>query len=917
VKEEKKKQLKIFEERLEAVQALVQERAEKVASLSLNSTGSTDNQNISYSDSLPSIIMNKLCIKELWNEVEYRQYLSTLTEERQVADVTDYLQLIQEGNDSILVEAKILDDTALKQRSKRHDRDYYRTFVSKGMRSVAYRFMLSPLRAGIKLDEQGSSSLGDFDFQRRLVNESDDAEPSNPALWVCPLLEKEPDSFTSELISSGELVVLANKAPGNDMRAADPLHGCRYVAAMELAYEPRIRKHMRSLYRKLAVLTTTPTKMGLATIDTFHEHFGLHLIHEKPVREHFADPDLLQQPGISESQRKALEEGLRKKEKESCLQFLRAWKAQSGGFIKLKVHLPVGNKNDINWFKGDHHEHLSSSDLSAFIDALEPVFSSVENGGFTTADNLWRVERNKVIKQALTSFLFPLFEEELIKDMAAAAVKFGVAEAGNALQAMAFEGPYRPTHLSGENRFLVPTGELPLVGVSVALDPREATYFAAVSARGELKNSLAIPPGKQITDVDVREKIIGFLIGARPSAVLVGTSGGLSSRLFNRKLSEILNEATDKWNNRLVQGEDEEEEEYESRRRRFEERYGLSHLDEEPEDELWKCNVDLIDDNIAQLFGRSVRGSKEFPDAAINLKCAIATARHAQDPLSGLCYAWSVASDSGNFGVEMLTVNVHPLQRHVPRTSLLRAYERSLCRAVAEVGVDINAACTFDHRHGVLQFVPGLGPRKAANLRQNVARGGGSVPSRKYLLLKRLLGPLVYNNCVAFLRIRDCEQLSLKHINPLDDTRLHPDVYIRNTWAKKIAVDALEEHIAGIEEEEMEEVYIRAVRDVILDSRNQVKALFNATKKQWENLYGPTFSIAGWDPHNLPAEAWQDKVEELDLDAFAEMIENSGVGKWLSHLSMIKWEFRFPFEDPRKPVRIPPLPPLFIPLYKL
>jgi transcription elongation factor SPT6 len=38
------------------------------------------------------------------------------------------------------------------------------------------------------------------------------------------------------------------------------------------------------------------------------------------------------------------------------------------------------------------------------------------------------------------------------------------------------------------------------------------------------------------------------------------------------------------------------------------------------------------------------------------------------------------------------------------------------------------------------------------------------------------------------------------------------------------------------------------------------------------------------------------------LETFAKMIEQSGLGKWLSHLIMIKWEFRLPFEDPRKPM---------------
>jgi len=35
------------------------------------------------------------------------------------------------------------------------------------------------------------------------------------------------------------------------------------------------------------------------------------------------------------------------------------------------------------------------------------------------------------------------------------------------------------------------------------------------------------------------------------------------------------------------------------------------------------------------------------------------------------------------------------------------------------------------------------------------------------------------------------------------------------------------------------------------------------------------------------------------------MIEQNGNGKWLSQLTMVKWEFRLPFEDPRKPMEPP------------
>ena len=146
-------------------------------------------------------------------------------------------------------------------------------------------------------------------------------------------------------------------------------------------------------------------------------------------------------------------------------------------------------------------------------------------------------------------------------------------------------------------------------------------------------------------------------------------------------------------------------------------------------------NVKMVDDNVAQLFGRSVRGKKEFPDSEINFKCAISIARHAKDALD-------------------------PLQQLLPKTLLLREYEQTICRAVAEVGVDINLSYKFDHLHDLLAFVRGPGPIKAASLKDGLDRIGGVVAARRDLLGKRLAGPCVYNNAVAFLRIREIDSLA-------------------------------------------------------------------------------------------------------------------------------------------------------------
>jgi transcription elongation factor SPT6 len=693
-------------------------------------------------------------------------------------------------------------------------------------------------------------------------------------------------------------------ADPDDQEAKDPLRGCRYVAAMELAHEPRVRRHLRNVYRRHAVLTTRPTKKGMDAIDAFHDYYGLHLIKSKPIKEHFPldeKESIEKKSALGPEECKELDSEMKKRETDSCLQYLNILKAEQTGHVAVHVHLPLLEHYD-EWYNEDKvFTSREKQDMRVLMAELERVYFPLD-----TDTEEWNEERRKVLNQALQSFLLPQFEAETRRELREAAIKVGVVAAGESLYSMAMEGPYRPQALMHtENRFLNPTGDLAMVGICCSTDSKEATYLASVTVRGELNDHVAIPGGTRIDSGKYREKVITFLLQSRPAAVLVGTSGGFESRMFCRKMNEIINEAVQRWNNKDIQGEDEDDEEYQGRQEQFRQMMPSSRYDDDADEDIeeWKCNVDLVDDGVAQLFGRSIRGKKEFPDNAVNLKIATSIARYAKDPLGELTYAWGVASDTGNFGAELLYINIHPMQQLLPRILLLRHCERALCEVVADIGVDINSSCKFDHLHGLLTFVPGLGPRKAANLKQSVDQLGGAVGSRRSLLEKRLMGPTVYNNSVAFLRIREVDQLTDQLLHPLDDTRLHPDVYHRNTWAAKIATDALER--AEDDAKNKEKAGIKALRDVMDNSGQEVERLFNATKEQWEDRYGPTFNIADWDPKiNVPAESWKDKVEELDLETFAEMIEGNGLGRWHSHLQMIKWEFRLPFVDPRKPMEL-------------
>ena len=887
------------------IQSLLEARADKVSQLQAKVTA-VDEQNRALNDPGPvERVTKKMSRDRLWNPGDYALYLSSLTEARHILDMNAYLNLLKEGNDAIRKkEMPVLADTdgngESRRRSRRFDRDFYRTCVSEGLRDVCYRFLLAPNRLGIKL--QDTLRTGGFDFTKTMPGEENSEGSGNPMKWVPPTIPtSSPEGFASDLIGSGDLVLLSSSTGGeaDANEARDPLRGCRYVAAMELAYEPRVRRHLRDIFRRYAVLSTKPTKKGRDEIDAFHDYYGLHLIRGKPVKDHFPLEEseaFTRRVGMTAAEINELDREMKKRAKDSCLQYLNILKAESTGDITVHVHMPMLERFP-EWYKLDTDQFMnrSNQDLHPLMNELLRVYMPPDGDSPE-----WEEERKKVLHFALTNFLLPQFESETRRDLREAATKIGAIAAADNLKELAMEGPYRPTAISHIcNRFIEPTGDLPIVGVCCAIDGKDATYLASVTDRGESNDFLAVPSGMKVDSDKMREKVITFLLQSRPAAVVVGTSGGYESRLVQRKMTDLIAEAVKQWNSRDIQGDDEDDEAFEARQAQFRQFQPQGYYEDDDEDEAWTCNVELIDDSVAQLFGRSVRGKKEFPDYGVNLKSAISVARYAKDPLAELTYAWSVASDAGMFGTEMLFLNIHPLQQLLPKTLLLRQYERVLCEVVADVGADLNASCTFDHLRGMLMFIPGLGPRKAANLKQIVTKIGSTIARRRDLLEQRLLGPVVYNNAVAFLRIRELDQLTDQFLHPLDETRLHPDTYLRNNWAVKIAFDALERE----ENSTKDSAAFKALRDVMENSRKEVQRLFEATKAEWERLYGPTFNIKNWDPRiNVPAEQWRDKVEELDLETFASIIEANNHGRWLTHLDMIKWEFRLPFADPRKPM---------------
>lgn len=131
--------------------------------------------------------------------------------------------------------------------------------------------------------------------------------------------------------------------------------------------------------------------------------------------------------------------------------------------------------------------------------------------------------------------------------------------------------------------------------------------------------------------------------------------------------------------------------------------------------------IEFVDPEFAKLFIQSKVCEQEMQGQNLPniVRIAIALARQVQDPL--LCYAQLCNQDR-----DILAIKLHPMQQVLIASSggrssddsseLLRLLEIEFINKVNEVGVDLNRCNIAPHTAHVLQFVSGLGPRKAQHI---------------------------------------------------------------------------------------------------------------------------------------------------------------------------------------------------------
>lgn len=299
--------------------------------------------------------------------------------------------------------------------------------------------------------------------------------------------------------------------------------------------------------------------------------------------------------------------------------------------------------------------------------------------------------------------------------------------------------------------------------------------------------------------------------------------------------------------------------------------------------------VDFADPEVGRIFMHSGRAAREFKDYPLNLRQAISIGRRTLHPIAEIAACWYKPASDRNAGDldmgaddalananDILSMQLHPLQKMVPQALLLAALEKTLVQVVNEVGVELNDIVNRPHLQAQLSFVAGLGEHKASALLSYVQRKGFQA-SRGEMQMGEMqfqamlqsdidindpttmpdgLGPVVYKNCAGFLLIH-------AQTANLDKTRIHPDNYV---LANNVILDALEESLDSDGEEEGEEDKI---------------------KHQQEKLSALTEKIMR--PSQFK------RLDELDLEAYAKILEEEGDGKKADTLRLIADELKGPF----------------------
>lgn len=479
------------------------------------------------------------------------------------------------------------------------------------------------------------------------------------------------------------------------------------------------------------------------------------------------------------------------------------------------------------------------SSVSPYYESLKALYYSDFSSIITKE---WNDTREEAVRAAMDKHLLPCVEKQLREKLTKEAQDKLIKKSCEKLFHWLNVAPYAPaTAFDDYEDFELRNGTR-ICGFTFDPDGEAPCFAAVVDMEGELIDHVRLPffnlrkrPDRMnSTECENHAKDIAkfkqFMINKKPHAVALAAET-IQTKYICQELAQILDELRE-------------------------------------HDGLPLIPIEIVDNELSNVYMNLKRATEEFPEFPPLLLQAISNARKLSDPLAE--YAKLCGPDD-----DILCIRFHNLQDDIPKEEFLTCLQQQFITRTNAVGVDPNRAIAHPHTSNLVQFVAGLGPRKAAHLLRSIKKcsTGGQLVSRQQLVKELGMTSVIFINCAGFIKL-DTDALGDyypdEHITPLDSTRIHPQSY---GLAKKIASDALD-----YEEGASEETTANSIEEIL----------------------------------DCP-----EKLDDLDLGAFArELDEVQNQGKKGYTLQSIREEFQCRYKDHRESYKAPSQEEIFAMLTK-
>ncbi|GJX76135.1 transcription elongation factor SPT6 [Tanacetum coccineum] len=421
-------------------------------------------------------------------------------------------------------------------------------------------------------------------------------------------------------------------------------------------------------------------------------------------------------------------------------QWLVIQKAEEDKLIEVSVKLPALNHDKLIT---DAHEYYRSDRVS----------KSAE---------LWNEQREQIIKDSFDGLLLPSMVKEARALLTSRAKNWLLMEYGKLLWDKVSVAPYQKK----EHDNSLGDYEAASRVMACCRGPgNPATTFVMLDSYGEVLDVLyagAISINGQSANDQQRKKndqrrLEKFITDHQPHVIVLGAVNLTCYRLKD-DIYEVL----------------------------------VKIIEENPRDvghDMDGIKVVYADETLPRLYENSRISSDQIQQQSGNVKRAVALGRYLQNPLA-------MAATLCGPSREILSWKLSPLESFLTPDEKYGMVEQVMVDATNQVGLDVNLAISHEWLFAPLQFISGLGPRKAASLQRSLVRAS-SIYTRKDLL-SHSLGKKVFVNAAGFLRVRRSGNAAStsQFINLLDDTRIHPESY---GLAQELAKDV---HTSDAQDEE-------------------------------------------------------------------------------------------------------------------